>query len=225
MNLLQFQDLARALSTDQGRQILEKLADNGWYLASEIAREMDIHISTASKYLAILERSGVVEARDRPTARGSAVEYKLRSPVLQIVVDLRGARAEESSATEFALALIEKMATGAEKLGFRDVWTRMVSHLQVFLSKLSLDDDTIVRDKTGFKDMERVILEELNRAGSRDESEILGWVPIFRSIQGELAERLSPKIAHHLIDQAYRELEEAGFEVPHGLDLRQVPRR
>lgn len=83
---------ARVLSSDHGLRVLRAFSDDRWKIASEISSNLDIHTSTASKYLAQLHKQGLLERRMRKTGRRSTFEYHLRTPTLLLELDLSGSQ-------------------------------------------------------------------------------------------------------------------------------------
>ncbi len=80
-----FRQAILLLSGEHSVSILRALRDGDWYLSSEVARSLHIHITTASKFLQRFAELGLVERRPHD-ARTS--EYRLRSSRLRFEVDL-----------------------------------------------------------------------------------------------------------------------------------------
>lgn len=85
--------LIEALAREYSVELLQELHARGWSSASELAREMGIHVATAMRKLAELEALGLLEKRSR--APSVVMEYRLASPRIEIVVDLE----EDAEAT------------------------------------------------------------------------------------------------------------------------------
>ncbi|HII41128.1 MAG TPA: helix-turn-helix transcriptional regulator [Thermoplasmata archaeon] len=77
--------LIEALAREYSVEILQELHARGWSSASELAREMGIHIATAMRKLAELETLGLLEKRSRLGA--DVMEYRLAIPRIEIVLD------------------------------------------------------------------------------------------------------------------------------------------
>lgn len=90
MNDEEFVRAAGVLSSDFGLRILRVFSDNEWRIASEVSSDLDIHTSTASKYLANLYKSGFLERRVRKTGRRSAFEYHLKSSKVHLELEICG---------------------------------------------------------------------------------------------------------------------------------------
>jgi DNA-binding transcriptional ArsR family regulator len=80
-----FRQAISILSGEHSLSILRALRDGGWHLSSEVARTLDIHITTASKFLQRLGELGLV---DRQARDSRTFEYRLRSTHLRFDVDL-----------------------------------------------------------------------------------------------------------------------------------------
>ena len=75
-----FQRAIVLLSGEHSLSILRSLRDADWHLSSEVARSLDIHITTASKFLQRFAELGLVERRQHDVR---TFEYCLRSPRLR----------------------------------------------------------------------------------------------------------------------------------------------
>src|SRR5947208_7004008 len=80
-----FQRAIVLLSGEHSLSILRSLRDATWHLSSEVARTLDIHITTASKFLQRFAEIGLVERRQHDSR---TFEYRLRSSHLRFDVDL-----------------------------------------------------------------------------------------------------------------------------------------
>src|SRR3989442_15419715 len=80
-----FRQAILLLSGEHSVSILRALRDGNWHLSSEVARSLDIHITTASKFLQRFSELGLV---DRQPHDARTFEYRLRSPHLRFEVDL-----------------------------------------------------------------------------------------------------------------------------------------
>jgi DNA-binding HxlR family transcriptional regulator len=78
-------DLIAALGKEYALEILQELHELGWSTASELARDLGIHVATAMRKLAELDSLGLLERRTRDAT--DTVEYFLKKPRLEIVLD------------------------------------------------------------------------------------------------------------------------------------------
>ncbi|MEE9116278.1 MAG: hypothetical protein V3U09_05210 [Thermoplasmata archaeon] len=110
---------ARVLSSDHGLPILRVLSDDQWKIASEISSHLDIHTSTASKYLVLLHGRGLLDRRTRKTGRRSTYEYHLKRPTIMLEVDLSGGRDLKAlDCWDACLALFHRIISAANDRGF-----------------------------------------------------------------------------------------------------------
>ncbi len=77
--------LLEALAREYSIELLQELHARGWSSASELSREMGIHVATAMRKLAELEGLGLLEKR--PRADADVIEYRLAKPRVEIVLD------------------------------------------------------------------------------------------------------------------------------------------
>jgi len=80
-----FRQAILLLSGEHSVTILRALRDGDWHLSSEVARSLDIHITTASKFLQRFSDLGLVDRRPHDAR---TFEYRLRSPHLRFEVNL-----------------------------------------------------------------------------------------------------------------------------------------
>jgi len=109
-----FRHAATLLSGEYSLSILRELRDGGWRLSSEVARALNIHVSTASRFLQSLADLGIVERR-RHDARTS--EYRVRSPRVQLEVDLSDDSGPLREAVDFYVAYFQFLFQEIRHLG------------------------------------------------------------------------------------------------------------
>ena len=80
-----FRQAILLLSGEHSVSILRALRDGNWHLSSEVARSLDVHITTASKFLQRFAELGLVDRRPHDAR---TFEYRLRSPQLRFEVNL-----------------------------------------------------------------------------------------------------------------------------------------
>ncbi len=114
MDLKTFQQAATLLSGEYSLAILRELRDGEWHLSSELARRLDIHVSTASRFLQRLGELGLLERRRRDAR---TFEYRVRSPRIQIEVDLSDDSAPLREAVDFYVAYFAFLFREIRELG------------------------------------------------------------------------------------------------------------
>ncbi len=118
MDLKTFQQAATLLSGEYSLAILRELRDGRWRLSSDVARVLDIHVSTASRFLQRLGELGLVERRRRDAR---TFEYRVRSPRIQIEVDLTDESAPLREAVDFYVAYFAHLFRQIRELGMPKV--------------------------------------------------------------------------------------------------------
>ena len=114
MDIETFRRTAILLSGEYSLAILREFRDGEWHLSSEIARVLDIHVSTVSRFLQRLGDLGLVERRRRDAR---TFEYRVRSPRLQLEVDLSDDSAPLREAVDFYVAYFQFLFREIRQLG------------------------------------------------------------------------------------------------------------
>lgn len=109
-----FRQAANLLSGEYSLSILRELRDGKWHLSSEVARGLQIHVSTASRFLQRLAELGLVERR-KHDARTS--EYRVRSARIQLEVDLADDSGPLREAVDFYVAYFHYLFQEIRRLG------------------------------------------------------------------------------------------------------------
>jgi predicted transcriptional regulator len=68
--------------------VIINLYKNGGQTASQIARDLNIHVATAVKYLSELHELGLVDRRVKWGKTREAFEYQLKNPKINIEFDI-----------------------------------------------------------------------------------------------------------------------------------------
>jgi len=87
-NLEEAREVMTALAREYSVDLLRELHGTGWSTASEVARNLGIHVATAMRKLSELEALGLLEKRVR--AGTDLVEYRSVSARVEIVLDFDG---------------------------------------------------------------------------------------------------------------------------------------
>ncbi len=115
-------EVARVLSSDHGLRILRSFSDDEWRIASEVSSHLDIHTSTASKYLAQLYTSGLLERRVRKTGRRSTYEYHLNEPTILLQLNLaEGHELKTLECWDACLEVYHRLISAGSRYGFKDL--------------------------------------------------------------------------------------------------------
>ena len=87
------------------------LNKTGWQTASEVARDLNIHIATAVKYLSELHELDFVERRIKRGKTRKAFEYKVKDPKVTIEFDLGVLKSHPVGAGQKPLVLFSILFT------------------------------------------------------------------------------------------------------------------
>ncbi len=114
MDIATFREAAGILSGDYSLLILRELRDGHWHLASEVAHALNIHVSTASRFLHRLADLGLV---DRQKRGARTAEYRVRSSRLALEVDLADDSGPMREAVDFYVAYFQYLLQEIRHLG------------------------------------------------------------------------------------------------------------
>lgn len=126
MDQREFQRTVLLLSGERAMAILRAIRDGEWHMASEIARALDIHVTTSSKFLQGLAVVGLLERRAHD---GRTFEYRLRSPRLEFSVDLLEESGPLRQAVDFYVTYFQSLFERIRRLGWPSVETEMQHRL------------------------------------------------------------------------------------------------
>src|SRR2546426_1521466 len=112
-----------ALANEHGLPILRFLRDRDWTLASQVAKGLGIHTTTASKHLAAFHAAGLLDRKPYPSKRPT-LAYRLRSNVVRLEINLAGAE-EPNDVTDAAHAFLDALMAAAHRVG----GPRLAGHL------------------------------------------------------------------------------------------------
>ena len=68
--------------------VMINLYKNDWQTASQVARDLNVHIATAVKYLSELHELGLVDRRVKQGKTRESFEYQLKNPKIKIEFDI-----------------------------------------------------------------------------------------------------------------------------------------
>src|SRR5256886_17648896 len=121
-----FQRAIVLLSGEHSLSILRSLRDANWHLSSEVARTLDIHITTASKFLQRFAELGLVERRQHDSR---TFEYRLRSSHLRFDVDLPEDAGPLREVIDFYVAYFHSLFQRIRHFGAPAIQTEMEHRL------------------------------------------------------------------------------------------------
>ena len=127
MDPVTFRQAATLLSGEYSIAILKALRDGRWHLASELARHVDIHVSTASRFLQRLAELGIIERRPHDSRTS---EFRVRTPHLRLELDLLDDSAPLREAVDFYVSYFQSLFERIRHVGE----TNLEGQMQVRLS-------------------------------------------------------------------------------------------
>ncbi|MFQ6107599.1 MAG: hypothetical protein ACE5QF_08475 [Thermoplasmata archaeon] len=146
----QFKATVEILAGGHGLPILRLLHSKGWSIASDIASELDIHTTTASKYLMRLYEVGILDRRTRNCRTRRAYEYRLKSPRISLDYDVGENQDDDLiGACEFYSSLLFAMLDKTERIG----WAMIRPAVEEALSDIQDSFDREVSDIISYVDL------------------------------------------------------------------------
>lgn len=91
--------------------VMVNVYKNGWQTASEVARDLNIHIATAVKYLSELHELDLVNRRVKKGKTREAFEYQLKNPKVKIELDISSLMSKDIQANNKPLVLFSILYT------------------------------------------------------------------------------------------------------------------
>lgn len=124
-----FSKAISVLGGEHSLRILLSLRDGEWRIASDVARNLKIHTTTASKYLKQMHEIGFVDRRVRKAKTRKAYEYRLGSARLMLELDMAPGREPVEEALGFYTDFITLSLQHARALGWPGVEQQMAARL------------------------------------------------------------------------------------------------
>jgi DNA-binding HxlR family transcriptional regulator len=125
-----FSEAIALLSGEHSLAILRSLAPGEWRIATDVSRALDIHTTTASKFLSGMHALGFLERRVRKSRTRSAFEYRLSATRLALDLDLSAVPAPIREATDFFLEYVTKVVEKARRLGWPGIAEKLEARLE-----------------------------------------------------------------------------------------------
>jgi len=150
MKRAEFIEAARTLSSDHCLPILDCLRKRGWLIASDVAGDLGIHVSTATKDLNSLYECGLIERRKGQRKTRPAYEYGLKGDRIVLELDLDTAPADErDKVVAFYLEFLERLFVKAKRMGWQSVERAVVRE---FGSVDATFNDFVIRELNAARD-------------------------------------------------------------------------
>ncbi len=191
-----FQQAIGLLSGEHSLSILRSLRDGNWHLSSEVARTLDIHTTTASKFLQRFAELGLVE---RQAHDSRTFEYRLRSSHLRFDVDLSDDAGPLREVVDFYVVYFQSLFEKIRSFGAPTIQTEMEHRLTTDHQELrrAVFDQMIVGAQGGI-DYLRELVAEVHRDLWSVCAQGLGEVPAKGVFQAALRDAMSvyPDLAY-----------------------------
>ncbi len=156
-----FRQAATLLAGEFSLPILRELRDGDWHLSSEVARHLDIHVSTASRFLQHVAELGLVERRARDAR---TFEYRMRSPLFRLEIDLTDDSGPLREAVDFYVAYFQSLLQQIRRMGLDKVEGKMEHTLVAEHEELrSLIFEQMIAGSTGGVEHLRELMAALHR--------------------------------------------------------------
>lgn len=189
MDQLTFRNAVLLLSGEHSLSILKTLSDGQWRLSSELARDLDIHITTASKFLHRLSDLGLVDRRDHDAR---TFEYRLRSPQLRLEVNLGDDSGLLREVVDFYVAYFHSLFERIRYLGTPDLRTEIEHRMTTDHQELRMAVfDQMIAGAEGGLDRLRELVAAVHRDLWSVCSQGMGASTARRVFQGALADAIT----------------------------------
>ena len=174
------------LSGEHSIPILKFLASGEWRIASDVSRTLDIHTTTASKFLSGLHTLGFLERRLRKSRTRSAFEYRLATPRLALDLELGTGPGPLREATEFYLEYVSKVLGKARRLGWPGIAEKLEARLETNRNGLKEHLFTRIANGGGARGIDdlRTLFHEIHREFLDIASESMGRPTASRLLSG-----------------------------------------
>ena len=205
-----FKETVDILAGGHGLPILKLLHAKGWSIASDVASELEIHTTTASKYLTKLHEVGILDRRTRDCRTRKAHEYRLRSPRISLDIDIRDSQDDDLvPVCEFYSSVLFGMIKKTEKIG----WAIINPAAEEALSELQDSAEKEISDIIAYIDIKGGHASTFRRLREAIESGELqcelidlkrAFTAVFERVLGLCSEGVGPTTASRIFQLALR---------------------
>ncbi len=184
MDSQSFRQAATLLSGEYSLAILKDLRDGSWHLSSEVAKDLDIHVSTVSRFLQRFAELGLVERRAHDAR---TFEYRLRGTRLHLDLDLLDDGGPLREAVDFYVSYFQSLFEGIRTLGMPAVEGEMEHRLSTQHQELrAVIFEQMIEGSQGGIDRLRDLMAALHKDLWNLCSQNLGSEPAERVFQSAL---------------------------------------
>lgn len=139
------------LGKEHSLDVMMNLHQHGWQTASEVARDLDIHIATAVKYLSELHELGLVNRRVRRARTRKAFEYQCEKEFIRIEFKLDALHGEIPRSYHGPLVLFSILYTILKK-SRKVMGPNLDSLMRLRFKRLENGEKRIIMDSLNVKD-------------------------------------------------------------------------
>ena len=167
MNRNEFLEAARTLASDNGLSVVDCLRKRGWSIASDVAEDLGIHISTATKDLNSLYMCGLLERRKSQRKTRPAYEYKLKGERIVLELDLDESTADSrENVVSFYLDFFERVFVKARRMGWQTIESavaREFGDAKTPFADIAIRELSATRDSRSTSDLRSVFTRFLEK--------------------------------------------------------------
>src|SRR2546425_1501086 len=181
-----FSKAVALLSGEHSLAILRSVASGEWRIASDVSRALDIHTTTASKFLSGMHALGFLERRVRKSRTRSAFEYRLTNTRIALDLELASGPTPLREASDFYLEYVSKVLEKTRRLGWPGIAERLEARLEKNRNGLKEHLFTRILDGGGARGMDdlRTLFQEIHREFLEITSESMGRPTARRLLSG-----------------------------------------
>ena len=181
-----FSQAVNLLGGEHSLPILKYLLAGEWRIASDVSRALDIHTTTASKFLAGMHALGFLERRVRKSRTRSAYEYRLTGTRITLDLELGSGPVPLREALTYYLDYVSAVLDKARRLGWPGIEKKLESRLETNQNGLKEHLFTRILDGGGARGMEelRTLFREITREFLSITTEAMGRATALRLLMG-----------------------------------------
>jgi predicted transcriptional regulator len=209
INLMKKDDIRRllfVLGKEHCLDVMINLNKNGWQTASEVARDLNIHIATAVKYLSELFELDFVDRRVKRGKTRKAFEYRVKDPKVTIEFDLSALKSKPIGSGEKPLVLFSILFTILMK-SRKVVGNSVDSHINGKFMAFENNEKDIVKNSLMFdgdledaKNFFQNNIENLGLSDTQNEEVVCILIELINIVLEHYESRLGPHSTKSLVD-------------------------
>ena len=185
-----FSEAVALLSGEHSLPILRYLGSGEWRIASDVSRALDIHTTTASKFLAGMHGLGFLERRVRKSRTRSALEYRMMGSRITLDLELSDGPTPLKEALDYYLDYVSTVLEKIRRLGWPGIDGKLEARLEKNRNGLKENLFTRILDGGGARGMEdlRALFRDISQEFLAITSEAMGRATALRLLSGAAEE-------------------------------------